>query len=486
MPSLTSPISDDLRLSLNDPWLSPHTLAEYATGGEWRAFDYLAYMSRRIAAGIVRGDARIIINAGPGSGKSGLGSLHLPLWFLERWPGRKIIHGSGTPDLPAKFGGDVRDQLTQNPVYRTKVRGNSKAREQWETTEGGGMKASSVQSAVIGFRANLFIIDDPYGSWAQAASRTYRKRVEDWYEAVASSRLEPGASVVVIHHRMHADDFTNYLLKGEGGSRWEHICFPSIATGPDVLGREAGQALCPERYDIERLARIRLDMRYKFEPMHQQNPAALVAGRLYVNFADANEAPIELAAGHDVDLCVDFNINPGMHFLVGQHFKGDDSFRYAHEIHGPRMNLVQAAAEFVKLWRTLPWKPTVRLFGDASGGAANVADGRSNWSILTNTLKAAGINTRNLVPFANPGIIDSVNSLNEALCDSVTGVRRMKVSPRCERLLVDLREVQADEDGKPDKTDGELTHASDAARYHVHFLSPVKTHRAERPKGRVG
>lgn len=434
---------------------------------------------------MAKGSARIIINMGPGSGKSELCSVHVPLWLFANDPSHKIISASGTPELPVKFGGAVKDAL-KNPLYNTKVRADSDAKAWFQTTAGGQMKATTIMGGSIGFRANTFLIDDPYGKMAQARSRAYRLATEEFYTYVAASRLEPDGNVIVIHHRMHPLDLTDFLLKGPGGSVWEHISLPSIATGPDVLGRAKGEALCPDRYDIPKLEAIRLEMRYAFEPMHQQDPGSLVSGRLYTSFAPENESPIELAAGHDVDLCVDFNINPGMHFLVGQHFKGDDSFRYTHEIHGPRMNLVQAAAEFVKLWRTLPWKPTVRLFGDASGGAANVADGRSNWSILTNTLKAAGINTRNLVPFANPGIIDSVNSLNEALCDSVTGARRMKVSPRCERLLVDLREVQADEDGKPDKTDGELTHASDAARYHVHFLSPVKTYRAERPKGRVG
>ena len=478
-------LSRDIAAAIADPKLGPHTWKAYTSGGKWRPARHLVHIGSVIAAGIVRGDARILINAPPGSGKSELCSEAVPEWFLERWPAGRIIHGSGTPDLPAKFGGAVRDELTQNPAFTVRIKSNSKAREQWETIEGGGMKASSVQSAVIGFRANLLIIDDPYGSWAQSSSRTHRKRVEDWYEAVASSRLEPGASVIVVHHRMHPEDFTNYLLKGEGGQRWKHLSFPSIATGPDILGREKGDPLWPERYGLDRLDRIKLDMRYKFEPMHQQNPAALVAGRLYRAFTVENEGPVELVKGHDVDLCVDFNINPGMHMIVGQHFKLDDTFRYTNEIHGPRMNLAQACAEFVKLWNTLPWKPAVRLFGDASGNAANLADGRSNWTLLKVALKAAGITTRDLVPFSNPGVIDSVNSLNEALCDSVTGARRAKINPRCERLLTDLREVQADEDGKPDKTDDELTHASDCVRYHVQFLSPVRERR-ERTKGRIG
>ena len=53
----------------------------------------------------------------------------------------------------------------------------------------------------------------------------------------------------------------------------------SVPTPSDPLGREAGEALCPERYDINALRRIEKKLgSYSFAALYQQNPVPLDGG----------------------------------------------------------------------------------------------------------------------------------------------------------------------------------------------------------------
>jgi phage terminase large subunit-like protein len=55
---------------------------------------------------------------------------------------------------------------------------------------------------------------------------------------------------------------------------WQEIKFPAFAETGDPLDREAGQALCPERYNAEELQKIKETMgTMMFSSLYQQNPA---------------------------------------------------------------------------------------------------------------------------------------------------------------------------------------------------------------------
>jgi hypothetical protein len=48
------------------------------------------------------------------------------------------------------------------------------------------------------------MIDDPFGTMADARSETERKNVWDWYTGTVYNRLEKNGAIVLINHRMHA------------------------------------------------------------------------------------------------------------------------------------------------------------------------------------------------------------------------------------------------------------------------------------------
>jgi len=96
---------------------------------------------------------------------------------------------------------------------------------------------------------NCMIIDDPVKDRSEADSATYRQNVWDWWTDVASTRLAPGAPVVLILTRWHDDDLAGRLLAAEDGHLWRVINIPAqadhdpAAGETDLLGREPGEYL---------------------------------------------------------------------------------------------------------------------------------------------------------------------------------------------------------------------------------------------------
>ena len=92
-----------------------------------------------------------------------------------------------------------------------------------------------------------------------------------------------------------------------------------------MLGRQPGEPLCPERYDISELTRIKAAVGQAWEPLYQQNPQPAGAGAAYTNFGQWNiSEEVEITSGIPLSLFIDFNSNPGMHCVVGQHIENAD------------------------------------------------------------------------------------------------------------------------------------------------------------------
>ncbi len=128
------------------------------------------------------------------------------------------------------------------------------------------------------------IVDDPLKSWEAAMSPLQRERVIDWWTGTMESRREPGAAVVVICARWHEDDLTGYLLR-EAPDEWTDIRLPAICDDPenDPLGRAEGEALWPERYPVDELAKRRSAVSLSqgsqvWDAQYQQRPTSPEGG----------------------------------------------------------------------------------------------------------------------------------------------------------------------------------------------------------------
>jgi len=119
---------------------------------------------------------------------------------------------------------------------------------------------------------NCMLIDDPFKSWEEAQSPLAQLRVQQWFQGTFYTRAEPNASIIVIQTRWHRNDLTGWLVS-EHSDDWEVVDLPAIAEEGDALGRAPGEALCPERWPIDALERIKAAMApVIWLAMYQQHP----------------------------------------------------------------------------------------------------------------------------------------------------------------------------------------------------------------------
>lgn len=268
--SLSDSIRSEIRQAkLGRPLTFGEWCAEVTPRFNWK-FRHLVYLRDQLDR-LTRGEInKLMIFMPPRHGKSEQITIRYPAWFLERFPERKVIIGAYNQTLSNKFSRKTRKISAQ----RMALSAERTAVEDWETEEGGGLRAVGVGGGITGQGGDIIIIDDPVKSREEANSPAYREKVWDWYTDDLYTRLEPGGALILIMTRWHVDDLAGRILKSEDGENWTVVCLPAFAEVNDPLGRKEGTALCPERFDEEKLKKIKLVMGASFEALYQQRPVA--------------------------------------------------------------------------------------------------------------------------------------------------------------------------------------------------------------------
>jgi len=122
-----------------------------------------------------------------------------------------------------------------------------------------GLRAAGVGGGINGMGADVILLDDISASEESVATQAGRDKLWRFYQSKLYTRRNPGCSIVVVMSRWHDEDLVGKLLtaEAEGGEKWRVIRLPAIAEEEDPLGREVGEALWPEKYDLEELDVIR-------------------------------------------------------------------------------------------------------------------------------------------------------------------------------------------------------------------------------------
>jgi predicted phage terminase large subunit-like protein len=227
-----------------------------------------------------RGDFdTLIVEMPPGSAKSTYVNWLFPAWFLARRPDLNVLTASHSSELAERWGRKTRNLISSSSsVLGLSLAGDSTAAYRWATTKGGEYYAVGVGVGIAGFRADLGIIDDPFGSREDAESRKIRENRWSWYIDDFSSRLKPGARRVIMHTRWHDDDLAGKVkrqLEALGRSP-RVLTLPAEAQGNDPLGRAQGEFLWddPGGYNYGAFLRTRKeesDTR-TWNSLYQQNP----------------------------------------------------------------------------------------------------------------------------------------------------------------------------------------------------------------------
>lgn len=204
----------------------------------------------------------------PRHGKSEMVTVRYSAWMIEQDPSQRIIIGAYNQTLANKFSRKVR-KICRQRIVLSKER---TAVDDWETEQGGGLRAVGVGAGVTGMGGDLIVIDDPVKNREEASSPTYRDRVWEWYTDDLYTRQEPSASVVLIMTRWHEDDLAGRILNSKSVSDWAVASLPALAMEDDPLGREIGTPLWPERYDLKALLDYKRVLGRSFHALYQQGP----------------------------------------------------------------------------------------------------------------------------------------------------------------------------------------------------------------------
>jgi predicted phage terminase large subunit-like protein len=225
---------------------------------------------------------RLIINVPPRSGKTEVAVKAFISWGMGLTPDSEFIHASYSKRLATANAYDIRAMM-QHEAYRLvfpwlKLQDDSKAKDEFRTTAGGIVYATSADGTITGYGASkmrnefggAIIIDDPHKA-ADASSEVMRQNVIDWYQNTIASRLnKPNGPIVVIMQRLHEADLAGWLLKGGSGETWEHLCIPAR--------KKDGASFWPEQFPDEMLARLERSSAYVFAGQYMQSPAPLGGG----------------------------------------------------------------------------------------------------------------------------------------------------------------------------------------------------------------
>lgn len=249
---------------------------------------------------VVKGlSPRLMLLMPPRSGKSELASRMFPSWHLGRHPDHEIIACAYNVSLAMSFSRKVKEAMDDpayQSVFEARLHPDFRSNEEWALANGrGGYVAAGVGGGITGKGAHVLIIDDPIKNAEEADSADVREKLWDWYGSTAYTRLAPGGGVLCIQTWWHDDDLAGRLQTAmatdDEADQFVVIKYPAIAEQDEFLDydtdlivydeapdngrplRAKGEALHPERYDLQKLNRIKSVIPPRFwAALYQQNP----------------------------------------------------------------------------------------------------------------------------------------------------------------------------------------------------------------------
>lgn len=231
-----------------------------------------------VLAGTIK---RLIISAPPQIGKSELASVRFPSFWLGNRPDDPILLTSYGADLAHGKSAMARDVVGSHEFSTlfpdVRIRSNRRAAHEWHIGgHRGYLKAAGAGGPITGHGTPLGIIDDPFESWEQAQSATYRQKIWEWYRGTFRTRIWEGGAIVIIMTRWHQDDLVGRLIR-QDPNEWFILRLPAIAEGyterkkndqyigitptkRDPLGRRKGAPLSPNRFSKAYMEKTRSEV----------------------------------------------------------------------------------------------------------------------------------------------------------------------------------------------------------------------------------
>lgn len=232
----------------------------------------------------------LVVEVSVRHGKSWLCSVASPGWYLSRFPTRYVGLASYESDFAATWGRRARTHMASAAAeFGLALDRTSSAASRWDLIlpdgkVGGGMWTAGAGGPIEGKGYHLGIIDDPIKNREEADSQERRDKIWEWWESTFLPRGEPGNKIIIVMSRWHEDDLIGRLKADPGGKRVRTVRMPALAEDNDELGREPGEALCPDRYDETALEQLRESVgTWTWAARYQQRPQPAGGGTFKVD-----------------------------------------------------------------------------------------------------------------------------------------------------------------------------------------------------------
>lgn len=257
--------------------LTPVHFALTASGGDWVPYPHVVLLAERfldVAIGRIR---RMLVTMPPQHGKT-LTTIFFLAWLLCTYPHLRIAVVSYALEIAEAIGAQVLALIERWGLELWGIRVSPRKRSPKEfRLQGhrGGLVCSGVEGALTSRPVDVLVIDDPLKGMEEALSPTTREKTKRWFGTTALARLQKGGRVVITQTRWHEDDLSGWqqTLEAEGGTQWEKVLLPALAyyeddlepmppavreaVYPCPLGREPGEALCPDLHPEDELEEVR-------------------------------------------------------------------------------------------------------------------------------------------------------------------------------------------------------------------------------------
>lgn len=251
-------------------------------------------------------EVRAVVSMPPGFAKS-VTAMHALAWRTQVDPACKNAYLSYGLDLARAHSREVRRLAIEAGV---ELAPDAQGVTEWETKQGGAFYARGVGGGLTGKRiSGIAIADDLIKDAQEANSLNRREVIWEWLSTVLTTRLLPGASVIVIATRWHHDDVIGRLVAMED-SKWEVINLPAIhdSEGKSIDERESPDeavSLWPDLYSMDHLKRVRKQVgEYTWSALYQGNPIPRGAA-IFDNVPARFDLDAFKLDGHKVVIAVD-------------------------------------------------------------------------------------------------------------------------------------------------------------------------------------
>lgn len=232
---------------------------------------------------------RLCINMPPRHGKSEQVTIRFPAFFMMHFENKNVMVAGYNQSISRRFSRRTR-QIIEDTIGLNE---KNQSVEEWQTSNNNYYYCASTSNPRTGIGFNLIILDDLVKNREEANSKTHKERVKDFYREDCYSRLEPDGAIIICNTRWSEDDIIAEALSTEP-EQWKIISLPALCDDPenDLLKREEGQALWPERYGPGKLQAIKEVMGdFGFAALYQQRPIPKEGGLFKADRIKIDSAP---------------------------------------------------------------------------------------------------------------------------------------------------------------------------------------------------